>query len=59
MTTDSNNPAAERLKLQNAVSSLLASGGTLIEVANDLLRLMTEFLGWDIAALWLRESTRD
>ncbi|MBW3565367.1 MAG: PAS domain S-box protein [Acidobacteria bacterium] len=57
MTTDSNNPAAERLKLQNAVSSLLASGGTLLEVADDLLRLLTEFLGWDIAALWL--STRD
>src|SRR5438067_9287746 len=44
--------AEERLRLQYAVSAILASSATLDEAIPDVLRALCERNGWDVATFW-------
>jgi PAS domain S-box-containing protein len=44
--------AEERLRVQHTVGQILAEAVTIEEVTSRLLRVMGEYLGWDVGVLW-------
>lgn len=49
--------AEHRSEIQKVLAALLASASTVDEVVPRLLRSAADLLGWDFAALWMRDAT--